>query len=375
MTEATAYGGAPLPAGVRSRFLDNRNGLNMHILEAGHEDPGRPCVFLLHGFPELAWSWRAVMPALAAAGYHVVAPDQRGFGRTTGWSADYDGDLEPFVVTNLARDIVGLAAALGRGRVAGVFGHDAGSFVAGCCALVRPDLFGRLAMMSAPFTGAPPLVSQPLPDRVHGDLAALERPRKHYQRYYSTRRANADIVECRQGVGDFLRAYFHHKSADWKANRPRPLAGWTAAELAKMPTYYIMDLGRTMAETVAEEMPSEAEIAACQWLTGGDLAVYAREYGRTGFQGGLQWYRCMTGGRNARALGLFAGRAIDIPARYIAGKADWGVYQRPGALEAMQAACADFRGLHLLDGAGHWVQQERPGETVRILVEFLAEPA
>ena len=86
----------PLPAAIRSRYVDNINGLRMHVLEAGFETPGRPCVLLLHGFPELAYCWRKVMPALAAAGYHVIAPDQRGYGRTTGWDADYDGDLAPF---------------------------------------------------------------------------------------------------------------------------------------------------------------------------------------------------------------------------------------------------------------------------------------
>ena len=83
----------PLPAGIRSRYVDNINGLRMHVLEAGFETKGRPCMLLLHGFPELAFTWRKVMPALAAAGYHVIAPDQRGYGRTTGWDADYDGDL------------------------------------------------------------------------------------------------------------------------------------------------------------------------------------------------------------------------------------------------------------------------------------------
>src|SRR3954471_23315023 len=82
----------PLPSTIRSRTIDNINGLRMHVLEAGFETSGRPCVLLLHGFPELAFSWRKVMPTLAAAGYHVIAPDQRGYGRTTGWSADYDGD-------------------------------------------------------------------------------------------------------------------------------------------------------------------------------------------------------------------------------------------------------------------------------------------
>lgn len=91
----------PLPAGIRSRYVDDINGLRMHVLEAGFETKGRPCTLLLHGFPELAFSWRKVMPALSSAGYHVIAPDQRGYGRTTGWSAEYDGDLAPFSLFNL----------------------------------------------------------------------------------------------------------------------------------------------------------------------------------------------------------------------------------------------------------------------------------
>ncbi len=373
MSAGAGYDGAALPTGVRARFVDNGNGLNVHLLEAGFENGDRPCLVLLHGFPELAWSWRRVMPALAAAGYYVVAPDQRGFGRTTGWSDDYDGPLHPFLITNLARDVVGLLAALGRSRVAGVFGHDAGSFVAGCCALIRPDLFRSVAMMSAPFTGAPPLAPSGGADPVHDDLTALPRPRKHYQWYYSTRPANGDLMDCPQGVSDFLRAYFHHKSGDWPGNRPFPLAGWSASELARMPTYYIMDRDCTMAETVASEMPAAAEVAACDWLPDSALAVYANEYGRTGFQGGLQWYRCMTGGGNARDLGLFAGRRIEVPACFIAGRRDWGIYQRPGALDAMQAACARFRELRLVEGAGHWVQQERPEAVVEALLALLAE--
>src|SRR6202050_852161 len=107
----------PLPAAIRSRFVEDINGLRMHVLEAGHETKGRPCLLLLHGFPELAYSWRKVMPLLAAAGYHVIAPDQRGYGRTTGWNADYDGDLRSFRLLNLVRDMLGLLAALGRTSV------------------------------------------------------------------------------------------------------------------------------------------------------------------------------------------------------------------------------------------------------------------
>src|SRR5882757_6338552 len=106
-----AYGQATLPSSIRSRFIDNVNGLRVHILEAGFESPNRRCVLLLHGFPELAYSWRKVMLPLAEAGFHVVAPDQRGYGRTTGWSADYDGDLRPFHMLNLARDALGLVSA------------------------------------------------------------------------------------------------------------------------------------------------------------------------------------------------------------------------------------------------------------------------
>src|SRR5246127_5529291 len=107
------YGNGTLPTGVRSRHIANVNGLTVHILEAGYETPGRPAVLLLHGFPELAYSWRKVMPALADAGYHVIAPDQRGFGRTTGWGDSYDGDLSSFPLLNLVRDALGLVAAFG----------------------------------------------------------------------------------------------------------------------------------------------------------------------------------------------------------------------------------------------------------------------
>ena len=113
----------PLPSSIRSRTVDDINGLSMHVLEAGFETRGRPCLLLLHGFPELAYSWRKVMPQLAAAGYHVIAPDQRGYGRTTGWSADYDGDLAPFRFTNLVRDAIGLVSAwLGVGGPLSVVG-------------------------------------------------------------------------------------------------------------------------------------------------------------------------------------------------------------------------------------------------------------
>src|SRR5262249_4626518 len=129
-----------LPPGIHSRLVESINGLTMHVLEAGFGEK-RPLVLLLHGFPELAYSWRKVMTPLAAAGFHVVAPDQRGFGRTTGWSSDYDSDLAPFRILNLVRDALGLVHALGHTSTTAVIGHDFGSPVAAWCALLRPDIF------------------------------------------------------------------------------------------------------------------------------------------------------------------------------------------------------------------------------------------
>ena len=212
--------------------------------------------------------------------------------------------------------------------------------------------------------------------RSYDDLAALNPPRKHYQRYYSTREANHNMRNAPQGVHAFLRAYYHMKSADWKQNKPFPLKSWTAGELAKLPTYYVMELAKGMAETVAPEMPSASEIAACKWLSEHDLHVYSAEYSRTGFQGGLQGYRVGSSGKYTAELQTFSGRTIDVPSLFIAGKNDWGVYQRPGALETMQkTACTHMLGTHLVDGAGHWVQQEQPGEVRKLLIQFLQHTA
>ena len=367
-----------LPAGVSARILPGINGLDIHVLEAG-AGKGRPAVLLLHGFPELAYSWRKVLPALAAAGYHAIAPDQRGYGRTTGWSKDYDGDLSSFRFLNLLRDSIGVLCALGHRTAEAVVGHDFGAAVASFLALVRPDMFRRMVLMSAPFggvssvpfdtVGKPPTPKAP---DIHAALAALPRPRKHYQWYQSTREANENQWHAKQGVHDFMRAYYHYKSADWKGNKPYELKGWIAEELAKMPTYYVMDLAEGMAESVAKEMPSPAEIAANKWLTDAELEVYSAEYTRNGFQGGLNWYRVRTSGLIGREYEAFAGRTIDQPSTFISGKSDWGNYQTPGALERMQKhACTNMKQIHLIEGAGHWVQQEQADEVNRRLLQFL----
>src|SRR6266851_475117 len=298
-----------LPSGIRARFVDNVNGIRMHVLEAGYDGSRRPGVLLVHGFPELAYSWRKVMLPLAAAGYHVIAPDLRGYGRTTGWDGSYDADPDPFNTLNQIKDMEELVLSFGYSSVAAVIGHDQGSPIASWASLVRPDIFRSVVMMSSPFAGAPrtPLsvsdLSQPKAavrapfDPIDRELAALNPPRKYYQKYYTTRPANEDIWHPPQGVHSFLRAYYHMKSADWKQNAPSPLKERTANEWAKLPRYYVMDLDKNMAETVASEMPSAAAIAACKWLPEAELKVYSEEYGRTGFQGGLEGYRVGSSGR------------------------------------------------------------------------------
>lgn len=358
-----------LPQGICARFVEDVNGLRVHLLAAG--SPENPCMLLLHGFPELAYSWRKVMPALADAGYYVIAPDQRGYGRTGGWDPDYDGDLASFRLMNLVHDTIGVLAALEHTYVAAVVGHDFGASVAAWCALLRPDIFRSVILMSAPFSGPPDPAAKSGTD-IHRALAALDQPRKHYQWYYSTRDANRDMTHSRQGMHAFLRAYYHYKSADWTGNQPCHLAGPTASELARMPTYYIMDLDRNMPETVATEMPSPQAVEACRWLPDDELRVYSREYDRTGFQGGLQWYRCRTQGIGHAELQVFHGCTIDVPALFIAGAQDWGIYQTHGAIERMQTSvCTQLRGCHLLSGAGHWVQQENPTAVISLLLTFL----
>ena len=379
------YGNGTIPPGIRSRVVENVNGLNVHMLEAGYQTPGRPLVVLLHGFPELAFSWRKVMLPLANAGFHVVAPDQRGYGRTTGWDDSYEADADSFRILNMVRDAEALVFALGYREVALIVGHDAGAPVASWSALIRPDIYRRVVIMSSPFEGPPELPfntsngAAPPPraitdDELDRELAKLNPPRKYYQNYQRGPGANEDMLHAPQGLHNFFRAYYFFKSADYSGNKPHPLKARTAEEMAQIPYYYVMLKDRGMAENVAPFMPPPEYISACKWLTEREVDVYATEYGRTGFNGALQGYRVRRGGdpKNVAEMLTFSGRSIDVPSMYIAGKSDWGVYQTPGAVDKMrERACTRMEGFHLLDGAGHWVQQEQPEQVSRLLIEFL----
>ncbi len=383
---ASPYGEGTLSEGIRSRMIQGVNGLDVHVLEAGYEASGRPLALLLHGFPDLAYGWRHLMPLLADAGYHVVAPDQRGFGRTTGWANAYDTALAPYGLLNMARDALALVAALGHRRTAMLVGHDFGSPVAAYCALIRPDVFPSVVLMSAPFPGPPAFAfdtarregaAVPAANAnrdLAAALAALDPPRMHYQQHLSTREANESMWHPPQGLHAFLRAFFHVKSGDWSGNRPHPLKEPSAAEFAAMPTYYVMERGRTMPETVAPFAPSPAEILACRWLTETELGVYAREYARTGFQGALQAYRVFADPELNAELRLFSGRTLDVASLFVGGSRDWGPYAAPGALDAMRThATTRLLGVEMIEGAGHWIQQEQPARLAAVLLAFMRE--
>lgn len=372
---AVLYGQDTLPVGIRSRRVDNNNGVTLHILEAGFASSNRRCIVLLHGFPELAYSWRWQLLPLARAGFHVIAPDLRGYGPSAPAPVAFQDDPTPYSMLNRVGDVVGLVRALGYEKVASVVGHDWGATTAQWCARLRPDIFQSVVSMSTPFLGTAnlPLNSADKPRSnaaatdLDKDLAALPRPRKHYATYSASEAANADMWHAPQGVHDLLRAMYHFKSADWKGNKPHPLKSWSAMELAQMPEYYIMDLDKGIAATVAAAMPTKAEIAACRWMTEADLNVYSTEFMRTGFQGGLNYYRMGMG----LDLKAFAGRTIDVPACYIGGASEWAVYQTPGAFEGMNKVCTQLQGVHLVPNAGHSLGEEQPETVNRLLLEFL----
>lgn len=376
----------PLPDGIEEDYIHcPSNGLTFHILQAGYTPTrDKPLILLCHGFPELAFSWKKIMRPLADAGYHVVAFDQRGYGRTTGWdnSSFINTNMSQFAMTNVVRDVVTLANALGYRQVKCVVGHDFGAVTASMCALMRPDFFKSVVMMSHPFKAPEPLpfntahresvvrASAP-PLDIQAELAKLAEPRKHYKWYNSTSMAAVDWANPAQGLREFLRGYIHVKSAVWKENAPYPLGGWTAQELAKLPFYYIMPLQLSMPETIANMMTGQDISATKSWMSDSDLAVYVEEWSRTGFQGALNYYRVTTNPNHMKDLELFAGKKIECPSTFISGARDWGNYQQPGALESYPESCSDFRGTRFIQDAGHWPQQEQPEKVVQELLAFL----
>jgi len=427
-TTSTPLDWPDLDAQITSRYitLDDR-GLNVHILEAlpdaSNHTSGTsyPLIILLHGFPELAYSWRKVLVPLANAhaGYHVIAPDLRGYGRTTtkvgpgsASQVQYEDELSSFHMLNLVEDVCSLVQALGHSSVVMLVGHDFGSPLAGHCVVAHPELFASVVFMSAPFGGIDSIfpsqarsegianegkersVASSVPD-IATALAALQPPRKHYTSYFSSPSANSDLLgQGREALYDFLIGYFHMKSGAWDGNNahplpsafsPSPSIGELAKDLATLPEYYIMPLHETMPEVISRHLRADARIMVSKDEEAA-MSVYAAEFARTGFQGALNYYRSATLSppppQYAAKVCALAGRPVEVPAAFISGARDWGVYQKPGAERKMQEVVCrreggkrgmDKEDYVLIEGVGHWLQQEAPERVVQELVRFLGK--
>ena len=379
------YGNNTLPAGVKPRLVPNVNGLTVNMLEAGAQ--GRPLVLLLHGFPNLGYSWRKVMPAFADAGYYVIAPDCRGFGRTVGWDRSWDADPTPFLTLNMVRDQIALVYALGYRKVELIVGHDQGQLIATYAAIVRPDMFLRLttvasaggAAPSFPFAGTERKPAYTAAE-LDAEFAKLNPPRRDYQEYWASKQADEDMRHMPQSMSDFFRAFYYMKGGEFPGNqnstplRPMPTAREAAAENARMPEYYVMRRDRGMPVTMVAYMPSKQYIANCKWFTQAECDVYGQEYDASGWTGALHNYRHRRTAfpANIAEQLTFSGRTIDVPAQFIAGKQDWGANRIAGGAEgAGKTGYTKFRGVELVDRAGHWPQEEQPEIVSRQLVGFL----
>jgi pimeloyl-ACP methyl ester carboxylesterase len=321
----------PEIAGVTHRTVQT-NGLEMHIAEAG--DPGGRPVILCHGFPELWYSWRHQLPVLAEAGYHVIAPDQRGYGRTTRPDAidDYD-------IVHLSGDLLGLLDHLGHEQAVFV-GHDWGSMVVWQLSQLHPDRVAAVCGMSVPFSprGEQSLIK--VLEAVMGDrffyILHFQEPGK----------ADADLgKDPREAMRRFLCAI------GGEGQDPATTQG-LMANLPNTATFW-------------DWMPPVEQLPP--WLSEEELDVFATEFERTGFTGGINWYRNFH--RNWELTPHLMGVKLDMPSYFIAGDRDPVLAMASPA--GMGAWLTDLRGTVLVPGAGHWVQQEAPDAVNTALLEFL----
>jgi pimeloyl-ACP methyl ester carboxylesterase len=317
--------------GITRRDID-ANGITLHIAELGQG----PLLLLCHGWPELGYSWRHQMAPLAAAGYRVVAPDMRGYGGSSAPQA-----IDAYAITDLVGDMVALVAALGETRAA-IVGHDWGAMVAWSAALMRPDLFQAVAALSVPFRArhrqAPPLALL----RADG--------RDDFYWFYFNREGVAE-AEFERDIPSAMRRVLVYGSGDAPAGR--------ALGLMVMPGGGFLDGSDDPAELPA-------------WLSAADIEAYAAAFRKSGFRGGFNWYRNLD--RNWALTAPFQGAKIQSPALFIAGTRDGVVASKMGRkhLEQMDPYVPKLRGKLLIEGAGHWIQQERPAEVNAALLRFLA---
>ena len=319
---------------IRHRTVDT-NGIRMHVAEAGEG----PLVIMCHGFPESWYSWRHQLTALAAAGYHAVAPDQRGYGQT-----DRPEAIDQYTLLHLVGDLVGLLDALGA-PTAVIAGHDWGAPVAWTAAMVRPDRFRAVIGLSVPFI--PRGAARPTTVMPRTDDAIF------YQLYFQ--KPGVAEAELERDVRASIRTILYWGSGDARA-KPVAVGSGTIGMVPHGGGF----LGT---RDVPATLPS--------WLTDADVDFYAGEFARAGFRGGLNWYRNID--RNWELLAPWSGGRVTVPALYVTGDRDLVVGFRgmDRLLPALKQFVPDLRQTLVLPGCGHWTQQERAADVNTAMLQFL----
>ena len=317
------------------------NGIELHYVEHG----SGPLVLFCHGWPESWYSWRHQLQAVGDAGYRAVALHMRGYGKTT-----QPEDVEAYTISSLVGDVVGSVAGLGESEAI-VVGHDWGGPVAWYSALMRPDVFRAVAVLSVPFN--PPF---PLPAGIDlNDVMRESAAGRQYYRLFFQEQGVAeadferDVRKSMLGVlyvfsGDIVRDQIHE-------------IGWDG--------HFPIDETMTEQFVIPEKLP--------EWLTEADLDFYVKEHTAAGFSGGFNWYRNIK--RLPAHLAPFVGKSLEQPALYLYGEHDLVAGNTPEALHIMQATLPDLRKCLKFEGAGHWLQQERADEVNKELIEFFASLA
>jgi pimeloyl-ACP methyl ester carboxylesterase len=311
------------------------NGIHLHIAEQGEG----PLVVLCHGFPESWYSWRHQIAALSAAGYHVIAPDMRGYGRS-----DQPEAIDQYTLFHLVGDVVGLLDAIGAEQAV-IVGHDWGAPVAWHAALLRPDRFRAVVGLSVPFWPRRPI--KPTSVMPRRDDAMF------YQLYFQEPGiAEAELErDARRTIVKLLFAA--------SGDVPRSGGGGGGVGMVLRDGGFLAG------------MPSPAALPA--WLSEADVDFYAGEFKRTGFRGGLNWYRNID--RNWELMAPFAGAKVTVPALYMAGDRDLVVAFRgmDQVIATLVHNVPQLRGTIMLPGCGHWTQQERASQVNAAIIDFLRQ--